>query len=192
MEEIFGGELKDRIHIHNAYYPANKNYDKITKLFINIVKSIKCLHDEGYGHYDIKPQNILMVNPRGCKGLNEMIRDTDIKLVDFGMSRNTPHTELMGTPEYISPEMYNMRTGAQNNYMSDIWALGCVLWELLTKEYLMDYLLPRKNLSIVTHMNNNKLLANKGLNNYLTTYKLTEKFEAFPPLFQRLWATPKR
>ena len=88
----------------------------------------RCPHRRGITHRDLKPANILLSK----KG---------IKLLDFGLARMQPgpgdpsvmHTTqagaVMGTPAYMSPEQWE---GKQADARSDIYALGCVLYEMVT------------------------------------------------------------
>ena len=76
-------------------------------------------------HRDIKTQNIF-IDSEGT-----------IKLADFGISKMLEHTNLLastvvGTPYYLSPEACSNKG---YNYKSDIWSLGCVLYELCTLEH---------------------------------------------------------
>lgn len=75
-------------------------------------------------HRDIKLQNIFL-NKEGI-----------IKLGDFGVSKKLENTDdlaktSLGTPYYISPEICQ---GKPYNNKSDVWMLGCVLYELCTLE----------------------------------------------------------
>lgn len=75
---------------------------------------------------DLKPGNI-MVTPQG-----------QVKLIDFGIARffkpgKTGDTQQMGTPGYASPEQYGQGSGAQTDERSDIYSLGVVLHEALTR-----------------------------------------------------------
>ncbi len=89
--------------------------------------ALQAAHREGIVHRDIKPENVLIT------------RDGYVKLADFGLARppqeaGTPgltHTDVvMGTPDYMAPEQ---RFGAtQADQRSDIFALGVMLYEMLT------------------------------------------------------------
>ena len=79
-------------------------------------------------HRDIKPDNIFL----GFEG--------KIKIGDFGISKKfetkKKHTNgLVGTPNYISPEIAK---GESYSFKTDLWAIGCVLYELCFLEKAFD------------------------------------------------------
>lgn len=105
------------------YKNKNKYISETTiwNIFIQSCYGIEYLHEYNIIHRDLKPANIL---------LNE---GGSILLADFGISKifenNIKTFTLIGTPYYISPEMYK-----DINYDKkiDIWSLGCILYELVT------------------------------------------------------------
>ena len=85
----------------------------------DVADGLVALNREGLVHSDIKPANIVMD------------RDGNSKLVDFGltgMSRYDSNHNLMGTPDYIAPELIS---GANDTPRSDIFSLGATLYHLL-------------------------------------------------------------
>jgi len=103
------------------------------KLFVKVCEAIQHAHQKGIIHRDIKPSNIQV-----CIQGQEAVP----KVIDFGVAKalSQPLTErtlvteqgqLIGTPEYISPEQAEM-TNQDIDTRSDIYSLGVVLYELLT------------------------------------------------------------
>ena len=103
------------------------------ELFLQVCDAISHAHQKGIIHRDIKPSNILVLF-EGQKALP--------KIIDFGVAKAisqpltdrtlfTEHGQLLGTPEYMSPEQAEM-TVQDIDTRSDIYSLGVVLYELLT------------------------------------------------------------
>jgi WD40 repeat protein/serine/threonine protein kinase len=103
------------------------------KLFVQVCEAIQHAHQKGIIHRDIKPSNIQV-----CIEGEQAIP----KVIDFGVAKalSQPLTErtlvteqgqLIGTPEYISPEQAEM-TNQDIDTRADIYSLGVVLYELLT------------------------------------------------------------
>ncbi|XP_021939343.1 serine/threonine-protein kinase Nek8-like isoform X2 [Zootermopsis nevadensis] len=92
---------------------------EIIMLFRQIVAAIRYMHDHNILHRDLKTANVF---------LN---KDNTIKVGDFGISKimttRAQAQTVLGTPYYISPEMCE---GKQYDQKSDIWALGCILYEM--------------------------------------------------------------
>ncbi len=101
--------------------------DRAVRLTIAICEALGYIHSHGVVHRDLKPENI-MVDAEG-----------GIKLIDFGIaaSRGTRRltfgklTRTMGTADYISPEQIKSNRA---DARSDIYALGVMLYEMLTGE----------------------------------------------------------
>src|SRR5207302_368150 len=84
-------------------------------------------HDLGVVHRDLKSDNILLTQRGGRKDF--------VKILDFGLAaiardpRLAPKGAVFGTPEYMSPEQAR---GDEANSQSDLYALGILLFEMLT------------------------------------------------------------
>jgi len=99
--------------------------ERAMRFAARIADALEYIHSHGVVHRDLKPENI-MVN-----GADE------IKLIDFGIAGNEGSrrltfaklSQLMGTPDYISPEQVK---GKRGDGRSDIYALGVMLYEMLT------------------------------------------------------------
>ena len=88
-----------------------------------VARGLDALHDAWILHRDVKPSNVLLDERR------------DAALADFGLARGDDSTQLtgdgqlMGTPHYLAPELIEGRPASP---ASDIYALGCVLYECVT------------------------------------------------------------
>jgi NIMA (never in mitosis gene a)-related kinase len=100
----------------------------IWDIFFQLCLGIKYLHDNKIIHRDLKPANILLDNK---------IRPTKVIIIDFGASiilnkNNCDFTNtIIGTPYFMCPEQCDSK---KYNNKCDIWALGCILYELITLE----------------------------------------------------------
>ncbi|MCA9801303.1 MAG: serine/threonine protein kinase [Cyanobacteria bacterium HKST-UBA02] len=86
--------------------------------FADLAATLAYAHHRGVFHRDIKPGNLL-VTPSGAQGL---------RLLDFGLAVADDET-LVGTPAYMAPDMVN---GLSFDERSEIYSVGCVLFECLT------------------------------------------------------------
>ncbi|GAF94645.1 unnamed protein product, partial [marine sediment metagenome] len=102
-------------------------------LFIDVCKAVQHAHQKGIIHRDIKPSNVMITLHDG---------KPVPKIIDFGIAKATQHRltektlfteyrQLIGTPEYMSPEQAEM-SGLDVDTRSDIYSLGVLLYELLT------------------------------------------------------------
>ncbi|KAJ7990167.1 hypothetical protein DPEC_G00297510 [Dallia pectoralis] len=117
MEFCVGGDLLQRIQQQkNKQFPK----DTILKWFAQMCSGTKHIHDKRVLHRDLKSKNIFLTD------------NGTIKLGDFGSAcvlnsaRGYAHT-YVGTPYYVSPEIWDNQP---YNNKSDVWSLGCVLYEL--------------------------------------------------------------
>lgn len=106
---------------------------RAVNIFIQLCESIAYAHSKGILHRDIKPSNVMLSESSD----NE--RDF-VKVVDFGLAKLMPSTgnegktmtstaDVMGSPLYMSPEQC---LGEQLDERSDVYAIGCVMYEALT------------------------------------------------------------
>ncbi|EKX46902.1 hypothetical protein GUITHDRAFT_55421, partial [Guillardia theta CCMP2712] len=125
MEYADAGDLAQLLH--NARGRPFKE-ERVLDLFVQICLGMHHVHSQNILHRDLKTANILLT------------RQGIIKLADFGiarvMSSETDMAKTMiGTPYYLSPEICEDRP---YNHKSDIWSLGCVLYELLTLRHAFE------------------------------------------------------
>jgi serine/threonine-protein kinase len=98
--------------------------DRAIDIAMDVCRALEAAHAQGVIHRDIKPGNI-MLNPRG-----------EVKVTDFGIARVTTTADtvaqtaaILGTASYLSPEQAQ---GLPVDGRSDIYSLGCVLFEMVS------------------------------------------------------------
>jgi serine/threonine protein kinase len=119
-----------RINLDDASYSGDirRQLHEINILFFQLCLGIKYLHDNKIIHRDLKPANILLDNK---------ISPKKVIIIDFGASiilnKNNYDfaNTIIGTPYFMCPEQC---VSKKYNNKCDIWALGCILYELLTLE----------------------------------------------------------
>jgi serine/threonine-protein kinase len=118
MEYVDGPDLKGHLRRLGRLDPVDA--ERIAR---SVCEALDYAHHEGIVHRDVKPQNILMAP------------DGTVKVADFGIARAlasvtiTQPGTVLGTVQYLSPEQAR---GAPVGRASDIYALGAVLYEMLT------------------------------------------------------------
>jgi serine/threonine-protein kinase len=119
MELITGESLRQ--FLQKGLIPQ----DRALEIVEGILQALEYSHKEGIVHRDIKPGNIMITN------------SGDIKVMDFGIARATDDIgatmtntwNVVGTAQYLSPEQ---ATGEMADGRSDLYSLGCLMYELLT------------------------------------------------------------
>lgn len=99
--------------------------EQAVNMVSNLLDALHYCHQKGVYHRDIKPENLLLS------------KDGHLKIIDFGIAvmEGAPRvtwrgfSSLMGTPEYMSPEQIK---GERGGPKSDIYAVGCLLYNLLS------------------------------------------------------------
>lgn len=117
MEYVRGGTLAERAR-------ARLRHDEIRAIGRKLCDALDALHAAGVVHRDVKPGNIMLSRTR---------TDVVVKLVDFGLAKSFrahPGPDpVCGTPQYMAPEQI---MGGAADGRADVFALGCVLYELCT------------------------------------------------------------
>jgi serine/threonine protein kinase len=121
MEFVDGVDLRRRMA-----EKGSMGWDEAFEVAIQISKGLQAIHDVGIVHRDLKTSNV-MLDSRGI-----------VRLIDFGAAKRwmadgqtegTVAGEIIGTPEYMSPEQAR---GGSVDFRSDLYALGVVVFELFT------------------------------------------------------------
>jgi serine/threonine-protein kinase len=120
MEYVDGRSLRSIIQA-DAPLPPERALDVARQ----VTEALAYLHQHGVIHRDIKPENILLT------------ADGQVKILDFGIALDESKRRLtwtglwaMGTPDYMAPEQIGGRRG---DARTDIYAVGTMLYEMLTK-----------------------------------------------------------
>ena len=123
MEYCDGGDLYQYLE-KNKKKKIKLKEKIIWQIFIQMIMGLNSIHKKKILHRDIKSQNIFLT------------KNLDIKIGDLGVSKKLIQTNFaktfIGTPYYLSPEICMEKP---YNDKSDIWAIGCILYELCTFNY---------------------------------------------------------
>ena len=124
MEYVPGKDLAWHLRAHGAMGEA-----QAVNIGVQLCKSLQEAHEAGIVHRDLKPANVMLVRHRKSG-------DDQVKLLDFGIAklqeaegRKSTTGDFVGTPAYMSPEQIR---GETLDARSDLYSLGCLLFELVT------------------------------------------------------------
>ncbi len=119
MEYFAAGDLRARLR-------AGLSVRRALYIAITIARALQAIHSAGVLHRDLKPGNVMLRD------------DGSIALIDFGLSKDaalardvTDRGMIFGTPHYMSPEQGH---GEPIDPRSDLYSLGVILFEMLTRE----------------------------------------------------------
>ena len=128
--------LRRRLRVHGAilfmeyvcgHSMADKEFradvDEILRIFIEAARGLQAMHQAGYVHADLKPNNI-MIGPDGA-----------VKMIDLGQSSrlNEAKTRVQGTIHYMAPEQVKRDV---LDARTDVFGLGATLYKVLTGTYI--------------------------------------------------------
>ena len=118
MELVTGRTLAQALSSYGRFQPAVS-----CRIALDVCRALAVAHGAGLVHRDIKPANIMLTNSDA------------VKVVDFGIARTqagdglTRTGAVLGSPSYMAPEQI---TGGAVDARTDLYALGAVLYEMLT------------------------------------------------------------
>jgi serine/threonine protein kinase len=128
MERLQGESLGDRLTAKTAF-----TYAAIVAIGRQLATALQAAHTAGIIHRDLKPDNVFLVPDAAVIGGERA------KILDFGIAKlddpgpggvDTHSKMILGTPRYMSPEQ--ARSSTNIDARSDIYALGCMLYELIS------------------------------------------------------------
>ena len=122
MEYADRGSLHDFIKTQKSDISASE----VVRILAQIVSGLRFMHDKRILHRDLKTQNIFLFS-----------RPNLVKIGDLGIAKvmTTHNQTVVGTCSYISPELCEARSYDEK---SDIWSLGCCLYELMVRKRAFD------------------------------------------------------
>ncbi len=121
MELVTGGSVEDLLKIKKKL-----PWEEALNIALQVAKALEHAHEAGVIHRDLKPGNLLLT------------KDGTMKLTDFGIARDTTATALtaagktVGTYAYMAPEQIRGKPPVDKK--TDLYALGCVLFEMISGE----------------------------------------------------------
>lgn len=117
MEKLSGVDIMSYLALRHDY-----NEELVVTMIKQVLEALQYLHFRGICYLELQPDNVVTVN----------LRDSDIKLVDFGSARYVPKTggkvHLEGTPEYLAPEVLKNETDKIEKSLKD--------WDILSELFI--------------------------------------------------------
>lgn len=130
-------ELLDGENLGALAERGRMELDAVMAVAAQIAGALSALHAAGVVHCDVKPENVFLLYETGQRGWPR------VKVIDYGVARFTTESPddagIAGTPCYMSPEQWR---GAPTP-KSDVYSLGCLVYELVTGESPFHGTLPQ-------------------------------------------------
>jgi tRNA A-37 threonylcarbamoyl transferase component Bud32 len=122
MELLFGGDLSQLMSFYRQGLPVHRAVD----LAIQLAEAVAAIHERDIVHCSLSTQNVFVQE------------GDEVKVIDFAIAQDRsaeltqpPDGYVMGVPEYMAPELFDSQ-GPPYTVSSDLYGLGCVLYEMLT------------------------------------------------------------
>uniref|UniRef100_A0A087XI71 non-specific serine/threonine protein kinase n=1 Tax=Poecilia formosa TaxID=48698 RepID=A0A087XI71_POEFO len=120
LELVSGGELFDFLAQKESLCE-----EEATQFIKQILDGVQYLHSKGIAHFDLKPENIML--------LDRSVLLPRIKVIDFGLAHKikpgADFKNIFGTPEFVAPEIVNYE---QLGLEADMWSIGVITYILLS------------------------------------------------------------
>uniref|UniRef100_A0A3Q2NQ15 non-specific serine/threonine protein kinase n=2 Tax=Fundulus heteroclitus TaxID=8078 RepID=A0A3Q2NQ15_FUNHE len=120
LELVSGGELFDFLARKESL-----SEEEATQFIKQILDGVQYLHSKGIAHFDLKPENIML--------LDRSVPLPRIKVIDFGLAHKiqpgADFKNIFGTPEFVAPEIVNYE---QLGLEADMWSIGVITYILLS------------------------------------------------------------
>ncbi|KTG38132.1 hypothetical protein cypCar_00007658 [Cyprinus carpio] len=120
LELVAGGELFDFLAEKESL-----SEEEATEFLKQILDGVSYLHSKQIAHFDLKPENIML--------LNRSVPHPRIKLIDFGLAHKidfgNDFKNIFGTPEFVAPEVVNYEPLGLE---ADMWSIGVITYILLS------------------------------------------------------------
>ena len=135
-----GSGYFDGMNVSDVIKAGLYDYKKGAGVITRVCSALSVLHENGFVHRDVKPENVIIAN------------DGTVKLIDFDACRSydsgkTADTQILGTVGYAPPEQYGIY---QTDKRSDIYSVGVLLNVMLTGKHPSEYLARGKAGRIIT------------------------------------------
>ena len=122
MELLLGGDLSQLMSLYGQGLPVHRAID----LAVQLAGAVAAIHERGILHCGLSARNVFVQE------------GDEVKVIDFALAQDCGATPalpadgyVMGAPEYMAPELFEPR-GTSCSVSSDLYGLGCVLYEMLT------------------------------------------------------------
>lgn len=127
--------------VGEAIYTGFMDSQLICEIGVQIARGLQAVHKQNVVHRDLKPDNIFLIDPESSSAPDASGEEAGgepafVKIMDFGIAKSVNNNltgtgMTVGTPEYMSPEQAR---GEQVDWRSDQYSMGCILYEMLTRE----------------------------------------------------------